>query len=267
MIDTSESAVPSPGLKRVSARNFPEIESVHLAKDEAHIWRAELELLTPPECWREILSQDERERACRFRFSWDQQRFIICRSLLRVLLGNYLGRGPAELVFGYSTHRKPSVAVPPSDIRFNLSHSGNRAVFAFVRERELGIDVEQIRRDFETQSVAERFFSSAERKALARIPLERRHEAFFHCWTRKEAFVKAKGDGLFLPLDQFDVSLDPGQPAQLLETRPDSEERNRWSLSALELDAQYAGALVVEGHPVTIVNRQIPVFEERCNEA
>jgi len=258
MIETSECAAASPGLKRVAAPNFPQIRSVHLARDEAHIWQADLELLTPPESWRDILSQDERERACRFLFTRDQQRFITCRSILRVLLGNYLGRGPAELVFAYSTHSKPSVAVPPSDIRFNLSHSGDRAVFAFVRDRELGIDVEQIRRDFETQSVAERFFSTAEREALARIPLERRHVAFFHCWTRKEAFVKAKGDGLFLPLDQFDVSLDPGQRAQLLETRPDGEERNRWSLSALEAGPQYAGALVMEGPAIKLVNYRIP---------
>jgi 4'-phosphopantetheinyl transferase len=253
-MDTDQCGLPEVRIRKLSAPTLPKIDAVQLGTSEAHIWQADLESLDLPENWAEILSPDECERAHRFRFARDQHHFIICRALLRSLLGKYLQLQPPELVFHYSSHHKPSLATPSSDIRFNLSHSGERAVFAFIRGRELGVDVEQIRHDFETQSVAQRFFSLAEREALARIPPEISHEAFLHCWTRKEAFVKAKGDGLFLPLDQFDVSLVPGQPAQLLETRPDLAERHRWSLCALEVGAQYAGALVVEGTAIRVVN-------------
>jgi 4'-phosphopantetheinyl transferase len=267
VIDKDQCAFPAARVRKVSAPGFPKIDAVKLGKGEAHTWHADLESLPLPGNWRDTLSQDEHERASRFRFDRDKRHFIICRTLLRVLLGNYLGLGPADVVFHYSSHRKPSLAAPTSDIRFNLSHSGERAVFAFIRGRELGIDVEQIRQDFEAQSVAERFFSWAEREALARIPPEIRQEAFFHCWTRKEAFVKAKGDGVFLPLDQFDVSLIPGQPAQLLDTRPNSEERNRWSLCALDVADQYAGALVVEGPTVKVVNYWVPERSVPTNES
>jgi 4'-phosphopantetheinyl transferase len=258
MIDVDRYATGAPGITTLPQLNLPSIEAVHLGTGEAHIWRADLESLPLPENWQDILSRDEAERARRFRFERDKRHFITCRALLRLLLGNYLELAPAEVVFRYSSHHKPSLAYPSSDIRFNLSHSGERAVFAFIRGRELGVDIEHIRHGFETQSVAQRFFSLAEREALARIPPEISHEAFFHCWTRKEAFVKAKGDGLFLPLDQFDVSLVPGQPAQLLETRPDLEERHRWSLCALEVGAQYTGALVVQGTAIRVVNYWIP---------
>jgi 4'-phosphopantetheinyl transferase len=258
VIDTDQCAFPAARIRKLSAAIFPNVEKVQLGTSEAHIWHADLESLGLPEKWAEILSQDEYERARRFRFVRDQEHFIVCRALLRFLLGNYLQVGPAEVRFHYSSHGKPSLAVPSSDIRFNLSHSGERAVFVFVRGRELGVDVEQIRHDFETQTVAERFFSSAECEALSRIPVETKHEAFFHCWTRKEAFVKAKGGGLFLPLDQFDVSLVPGMPAQLFETRPDKEERKRWLLSALDVGGQYAGALVVEGPAIKLVSYWIP---------
>ena len=267
MIETDQCAMTTAGTRKLSAPGFPKIEAVNIGVGEAHIWLADLESLPLPGNWQDVLSRDEAERASRFRFDRDKRHFIICRTLLRLLLGKYLGVAPAAIVFHYSSHRKPSVAAPTSDIRFNLSHSGERAVFAFIRGRELGIDVEQIRHDFEAQSVAERFFSSAEREALALISPEIRHEAFFHCWTRKEAFVKAKGDGLFLPLDQFDVSLAPGQPAQLLNTRPDGEERQRWSLSALEVGYQYAGALVVEGPPIKLVNYWIAERSVPTNES
>ena len=254
MMDTDQCGLPEVRIRKLSAPTLPKIDAVQLGTSEAHIWQADLESLALPENWAEILSQDECERAHRFRFARDQHHFIIRRALLRSLLGKYLQLQPPELVFHYSSHHKPSLATPSSDIRFNLSHSGERAVFAFIRGRELGVDIEQIRHDFETQSVAQRFFSLAEREALCRIPPESRHEAFFHCWARKEAFVKAKGCGLFLPLDRFDVSLIPGKPTQLLATRPDCDERNRWTLCAVDVGPQYAAALVIEGPAINLVN-------------
>jgi 4'-phosphopantetheinyl transferase len=235
------------------------IEPLPLGSGEVHVWQADLERLSIPETCAAVLSTDECQRADRFRFPRDQRRYRHCRVLLRMLLAGYLQIEPAQISFGYWAHGKPSLAAScgSSDIRFNLSHSGEKAVFGFVRSREIGVDVEQIRHDFEVQAIAERFFSAAEGKALSQIPAHDRHQAFFNCWTRKEAFVKAKGGGLLLPLDQFDVSLVPGEPAELLRTRPDPEERNRWSLWNLEVGPEYAGALVIEGAGLKILNFEV----------
>src|SRR5208283_6416 len=129
---------------------------------------------------------------------------------------------------------------------FNVSHTAGLALLAFARGRKIGIDVERIRRDFGTAEIAERFFSKAERAALRELPQEQRHEAFFRCWTRKEAFIKALGEGLSHPLDQFDVSLAPGQPAALLAARPHAEEVTRWSLWDLQVPGDYSAALAAE---------------------
>jgi 4'-phosphopantetheinyl transferase len=234
-------------------------EKLELPENEAHVWRANLDTLPAPEQVREeLLARDEVERARRFRFERDRRRFVAGRSLLRLLLAAYLHTNPGEISFDYSPRGKPSLAGnhAASGIRFNVSHSHEIGLFAFVRSREIGIDVERIRRDFDASAIADRFFSPREREALGQLPPALRHEAFFHCWTRKEAFVKAKGGGLSLALDQFDVSLDPRQPAQLLGTRPDPEERSRWSLSALDVDPAYPAALVVEGASVPVVARR-----------
>jgi 4'-phosphopantetheinyl transferase len=121
------------------------------------------------------------------------------------------------------------------------------ALYAVARGREVGIDLEFIRRDLEVEQIAERFFSRQEIATLRALPADLRRDAFFLCWTRKEAYIKARGEGLSLPLDQFDVSLIPGEPAALLSTRPDSDEALRWSLQELPLGSGYVAALAVEG--------------------
>jgi 4'-phosphopantetheinyl transferase len=131
------------------------------------------------------------------------------------------------------------------------------ALFAFVRGKEVGIDIEQVRRGISVKEIAERFFSPAEQAAFAELPEELKPEAFFRCWTRKEAFVKAKGNGLSLPLDQFDVSLLPGQTARLLATRPHFEEQHRWSMCELNVGPDYAASLVIEGKGMRVVERPI----------
>lgn len=243
----------------MSVRLIP--EKLELPEGEAQAWHADLDTLPGPEqSWEELLAGDEIERARRFRFDRDRRRFVAGRSLLRLLLSAYLHTNPSEVGFDYSPKGKPSLAGShaASGIRFNVSHSHEIGLFAFVRGREIGADVEHIRRDFEASAIAERFFSPREREELEQLPPELRHEAFFLCWTRKEAFVKAKGGGLSLALDQFDVSLDPRQPAQLLGTRPDPEERSRWSLAALDVDPAFPAALVVEGASLPIVARRLP---------
>ncbi len=221
----------------------------NLAPDEVHVWHSLLAGQSDDqEYYRQLLSPDETARAQRFRFESDRNSFIIARGTLRELLGQYLTIPPGELRFSYSAFGRPSVADinTPEGFDFNISHSGGVALMAFSMGRQVGIDVENVRRDFGTAEIAERFFSVAERAALQQLPEEERHTAFFRCWTRKEAFIKALGEGLSHPLDQFDVSLDPDTPAALLATRPDATEVQRWELYDIQIPGDYVAALALE---------------------
>ena len=165
------------------------------------------------------------------------------------LLGRYLDLEPHRLRFDYTPQGKPSLAGDSTQraLQFNVSHSGEILLIAVADERALGVDVEQIRRDIEAEAIAMRFFSPRERQALAELPVTVQVDAFFDCWTRKEAYIKARGDGLSLPLDEFDVSFVPGETARLLATRPDPADRDRWSLTALDVAQGYKAALAAEG--------------------
>src|SRR5262249_25780855 len=187
---------------------------------------------------------DERERMARFRFANDRNNFLFCRSMLRILLASYLGTSPAELRFAYSAHGKPSLATPVGNLEFNLSHSQGIVLFAFSVQTKVGVDVEHIRRDLNVQEIAGRFFSAAEKRALMqRLDA---YDAFFHCWTRKEAFVKARGEGLSCPLESFDVSVVPEDEDVCLATRPDSTEAHNWQLCSMNFFPGYAAAVAVE---------------------
>lgn len=251
---------PPSATSRHWAIDWPESlqsnQARYFGEGKVEVWQADLQFLSVARNCEAMLSKDENERASRFRFDRDRDRFIVCRAILRTLLGFYLGIPPGELKFQYSSHGKPSLRndFASGGLCFNLSHSGTMALFAFARDRKIGVDVEQIRQDFESEVLAERFFSSSERQALSQIPASGRHDAFFHCWTRKEAFMKAKGEGLLLPLHQFDVSLTPNQPAEILATRPDCAERDRWKLHRLDVGEGYAGALAVENPITNVIN-------------
>src|SRR5262249_12645966 len=151
----------------------------------------------------------EEQRMRRFRFDEDRRRYLLGRGLLRLLLGHYLELTPDLLRFDYTPFGRPHLAagLAPQLLEFNVSHSGELILIAVAAGRSLGIDVEQIRADVEVKAIAARFFSPSEQEALGRLAEGQQVEAFFDCWTRKEAYIKAKGDGLSLPLDQFDVSL------------------------------------------------------------
>jgi len=221
-----------------------------LAKDEVQLWRVDLEAVGPDEGrWQKVLSPDESKRASRFHFARDRQRYVASRALLRKILAAYLATDPEGLSFSYSRREKPSLgaAHAESDITFNISHSGDVALLAFTRRREIGVDVERLRRDFELDSIARRFFSTNEQKELAALPSEERFEAFFRCWTRKEAYIKATGEGLSLPLHQFDVSIRNGDRDALLATRPDASEAALWSLQEVSGGPGYVAALCVRG--------------------
>lgn len=220
---------------------------LQLGDSEVHVWRIDLDRLAAhvPQ-WQNILSADENERAERFRFHRLRSRFVIRRGILRALLATYLNGSPEQLRFRYSETGKPALDTcqGSSKLQFSSSHSCEIALLAFAQDRELGVDVERVRADFDIEGVAKRFFSDAEQKALFSLPPTKGHEAFFNCWTRKEAFAKATGDGL-TRLDQFDVSLAPGQPARLLNTRPNPETGKFWSLASLDAGPGYAAALAV----------------------
>ncbi|MFZ5918973.1 MAG: 4'-phosphopantetheinyl transferase family protein [Chloroflexota bacterium] len=226
---------------------IPELE-----KHEVHVWRVPLDdPAVDVTSLHGALVEDERQRAARFYFARDRRRFVVARGMLRFFLGRYLDAKPASLRFRYSAHGKPSLAAGwgGDTLRFNISHANGLAVLAFALGREVGVDVEYIRPDLARLDVAEMFFSAQEVAVLRALPAEAQARAFFDCWTRKEAYIKARGEGLSLPLDQFDVSLSPGEPARLLSTPGDPSEAARWSLRALWPGPGYAAALAAEGPP------------------
>ncbi|HZQ70139.1 MAG TPA: 4'-phosphopantetheinyl transferase superfamily protein [Terriglobales bacterium] len=199
---------------------------------------------------RELLSEDEIARADKFRFEQGRNEFTITRGLLRTLLGHYLDVAPQQLRFSYTAHGKPQLeGASKPRAEFNVSHSDGIAVIAFADRRRLGVDVEKVRLDFEHQHIAERFFSENEREQLQKIPRQDIPFAFFRCWTRKEAFIKALGEGLSHPLHQFDVELRADEPARLLSTRPDPAEAARWTLFDIPVPAGYTAALATEDSP------------------
>ena len=193
------------------------------------------------------LSTDETQRAARFHFEVDRNRFIVAHACLRLILARYLRCEPLQLDFSTNEYGKPAV-LNDHKFEFNLTHSGDYALIAVTRERKVGVDVEHIRPGADLESLAARYFSQREVSELTVVPLEQKTIAFFNGWTRKEAYIKAQGLGLSLPLDGFDVSLSPGEPVILRATRPDPHEAARWTLLSLRVAPGYEGALAVEGH-------------------
>jgi 4'-phosphopantetheinyl transferase len=215
-----------------------------LRENEVCVWSVGLEVnaarLSALEA---LLSADERERAGRFHFSEHRRRYIVARAHLRLLLGRYAKCAPRQLEFSYGPHGKPSLLFPATDICFNLSHSHELALYALSRKRDLGIDVERVRADLNAVDLAERFFAADEVEALQKLRPEHRQRGFFDCWTRKEAYLKACGDGIGVELNTFSVSLDSDE-ATALRRGPQLE---RWQLAALDTIPGYAAAICVEG--------------------
>lgn len=224
-------------------------ERVRLEKGDVDIWCASLR---QPESviagLFQTLARDEVERSERFRFRRHGVAFVVSRGLLRTIAGQYVGAHPGELCFAYTPYGKPYLAGPLADglLRFNLSHSHELVLYAFAAEVEVGIDVEYMRPELAGEEIARRFFSPREVESLSALPVGQRTEAFFKCWTRKEAFIKAVGEGLSFPLDQFDVTLAPHEPAALLSVKNDAREAARWSLRDVSPGSGYAAAIVSE---------------------
>jgi 4'-phosphopantetheinyl transferase len=204
---------------------------------------------------RAILTEDERKRADRFHFHHDAMRWTVARATLRSILGETLGVEPGQVRFVYGERGKPELAEPfaRSGVRFNLSHSAGLALCALTEQRRIGVDIERVRPLADLERLADLTFSPRERAAIRRLAPEFRHEAFFNCWTRKEAYIKAIGEGLAHPLDRFSVSLVPGAPARLECVDDDPAEAKAWMLEALAPSPGYTAAVIVEGHPERIV--------------
>ncbi len=223
---------------------------LELKTDEIHVWCASLDQpVSQFQRLRQTLSMDERTKAERFHFERDRKRFNAGRGILRTILGWYLGGEPNRLQFCYGKNGKPALAdtFGNGGIHFNMSRSVGLALYAFTRDREIGVDIERVRDISEMDQIAERFFSVKENAVFRTLPKSKRKEAFFRCWTRKEAFIKAIGKGLSMPLDKFDVALVPGKPARLIRIEGDSKEASRWTIRELKPAAGFAAAFALEG--------------------
>ena len=222
------------------------------SSSEVHVWRTSLDRPSEEvEAFRRMLSSDELHRAERLVFPEHRRRYIVARGSLRSILARYLAVAPAAIRFEYGPHGKPQLDTSYAlahPLYFNLAHSDELALYAVTGLGAIGIDVEQILPDYPSAQIAKRYFSAGEIEALGKLAPQEYAEAFFRCWTRKEAFIKATGRGLTLPLDQFDVTLAPGEAPALLRTAWDPGEAAHWSLQKLEAGNGFTAALAVRGH-------------------
>jgi 4'-phosphopantetheinyl transferase len=220
------------------------IGPVRLARDEVHSWCVRLDV--PAEISAGLyatLTRDERNRSARLRFERDRQRFIVAHGVLRELLGRYLGTEPGQIRFVYSAFGKPALSPEfGGRLKFNLSHSGDLALIAIAANAEVGVDVEYIRSQPDYAAIARCFFSAAEADHLSRLPSHLCHEAFFRCWTRKEAYAKGRGEGLAI-LDRPSNAIDAAR---------------RWSLYTLQPAPGYVGGLAIEGRGWRLI--QLPPY-------
>jgi len=231
------------------AARIDELESTRFSRREVVIWRIWLNATESAlGYYRATLSPEERNRAEQFRFERLRHSYIVCRGALRVLLAHYLRCSPKEVEFIFGQKGKPALR-GMSPVRFNVSHSADMAVYAFTLGCELGVDVERLRELAELESIASRFFCAAETSELLSLSPELRGVAFFRCWTRKEAYIKAVGDGLSIPLDRFQVTLLPGDRSRLVHIDNDTQATLEWTLHDLDLATEYIGALAYKDSP------------------
>ena len=218
--------------------------SPSLETGTVHVWRIALNQEDDRlERFRRTLEAGELERAGRFHFDKDRRHFIVARGFLRSVVARYLGSQPEALRFEYGAYGKPALGSEHT-LRFNLSHSNEVALLAVSLDADIGVDVEHIRADFASEDIARRYFSRAEVEVFNALPPEERVAAFFRCWTRKEAYIKAIGKGFSQSLSAFDVTLAPGIAPALL--RAEDDDASRWWMSDIEVGEGYAGALIVE---------------------
>jgi len=223
--------------------------SFELADADLHIWAIELQDADSiVAACHSLLSDEEKARAARFYQEQHRRKYTLAHGVLRTLLGSYLGASPAAIQFRFGHARKPFLA-GNATLQFNLSDSGDLALIGFAHACDLGVDVEFMKRMTDMESIARRFFSPEECSELLSLDLAERTDAFFRCWTRKEAYLKALGDGLAAPLDGFQVTLRPDQEPRLVRTTLAGGKTSHWHLHHLVPAQDYLGAAAYTGTP------------------
>ncbi len=233
---------------------FP--DDLTIKSNEAHIWQADLQRSSAKlNRLNNILSSDEQQRAQRFHSLKDQERFAVTREILRIILSRYIDVSPEQIEFSYNRYGKPelSKSMISNGLEFNISHSGGIALFAFCPDHRIGVDIETIRSGDTHLKVPERYFSPREVTALRSLPEDRQREAFYACWTRKEAYIKARGLGIPSSLKGFTVNLEPGKPARLLESKSEPSDLNCWTLKDIDVGTGYKAAVAIECSDIRIV--------------
>jgi 4'-phosphopantetheinyl transferase len=225
-----------------------------LERDDVHVWLIRLDdYVIHFESLLQRLARDELERVGRYYFQKDRERFAVGRAITKTILGRYLSVSATQVRFSYNAFGKPFLAGPAAyDLRFNLSHSNGLALLALALGREVGVDVEYKQREVATTDLAQRFFSAAEIESLLKLPNDQQSDGFFKCWTRKEAYIKAIGEGLSFSLDSFSVSLAPFESPIVLDVAGNYRETARWLFWDVSPDSEYAGALAAEGQALQL---------------
>ncbi|MGB5418188.1 4'-phosphopantetheinyl transferase family protein [Algibacter sp.] len=228
--------------------NFSKNNDFSLTLNQTQIWFINFDISEQEiASLNNFLSEDEILKASKFRFQKDKKSSIITRGVLRLLSSKYLNTKPGEIKFKYGEFGKPEFDLD-TEIKFNVSHSGNMAVIGFVLNDDIGIDIEEIKSNFDVSEIAKSHFSSLEIKALNNLPKAEQVKGFYRCWTRKESFIKAKAKGLSFPLDSFSVSINSDKNAKLLETNWDKNEKDLWKLYSFTPQENYLGAVSVKGN-------------------
>lgn len=227
----------------VTPQNFPV-----LAQDQIHVWYASLiQSQDQLSYYWSLLSTAEQAQAKRFHFELHRNRFIATHGILRILLSRYLPIAPADILFSYNPHGKPELTHYP-ELSFNISHSVDNALFAFVKNYPLGIDIENMAKAREIEGIAARFFSTHESLTLKKLPAAEKIQGFYNAWTRKEAFLKALGLGLAYSLKKVEVSMDPHKTAEIIALHDDALNLQDWELYDLKPPIEnFAAALVSKG--------------------
>ena len=239
-----------------------------LTSDVVHVWRTELDAPSPiVDALKAILSKDELDRAEQFLTQRLRHRYVAGRACLRILLGDYLVRQPASLEFRYGSSGKPALTCETARdcVHFNLAHSRSTALFAFARNRRVGIDVEHWRRMEDGSHIAQRFFAPEEVEQLAKLPPDDWRRGFFACWTRKEAYIKARGEGLVVPLNEFAITVQPDNRVAIVRSEIDPTDVDRWSVVELDPEPECSGSVVVEGSGWSLQRLRLPHWPDQID--